>query len=99
MAKGDVVSLAAEIINDCQPPPPIVHIAGAHRAGDLVAALRSAGAAARRETLYSAQPLPALPPVARDLLAANGDEELIVLFFSPRTARLFLDLGAGGRTD
>jgi len=69
----------------------VVHVAGSDRAGDLVAALGAAGVAARREVLYAARAVDALPPAARDALRTAGSV-LWAALFSPRTARLFVRL-------
>jgi uroporphyrinogen-III synthase len=64
----------------------VLHIAGAARAGDLIAALEAQNIAARRLTLYTMREAEALPPAI--LSTAAG----WVALFSPRTAALFARL-------
>lgn len=99
-AEGDVDSLARHIgAERGKAGQGILHIAGADRAGDLVALLRAAGIGAQRLTLYEAKAVKSLPDETSRLLKTDPPEW--VTFFSPRTARLFLqlaaDAGAAGR--
>ncbi|MFC2951436.1 uroporphyrinogen-III synthase [Marinicaulis aureus] len=68
----------------------ILHIAGADRAGDLVAMLGERSVAARRQTLYHAKAEDMLS--AEAVAALKGEPGLWVTLFSPRTATLFLAL-------
>jgi len=68
----------------------LLHASGAQTAGNLAARLRASGFTVRAETLYEAVPAARLPAVAADALA-SGDLEG-VMFFSPRSARIFSDL-------
>lgn len=92
IAEGDVDSLALlvdrqrEMIDGA-----LIHIAGAHRAGDLVSGLKQRGLEARREVLYEATAVDSLPEPARAALLPNTSVEW-VSFFSPRTAALFMAL-------
>lgn len=90
-AEGDVVSLAATIAaqsgaNSGQ----IVHIAGSRRAGDLLGALAERGLKASRIVAYETNEASGLPQAAAT--AIGSGRTLAVTLFSPRTARLFLNL-------
>jgi uroporphyrinogen-III synthase len=91
-AGGDVESLAA-LIAASKPSTPILHLAGADRTGDLVQRLAGSGIEARRAIIYEAVPLAAMAPPAAASLAANAGD-CAIAFFSPRSARLFLDQAA-----
>lgn len=92
IANGDITSLTKLIdqhrrrING-----EILHIAGAHRAGDLVNALELRGLQARRAVLYEANAVDVLPKIARTALVDSPQVDWAT-FFSPRTAALFLAL-------
>lgn len=90
-AGGDVGSLANHIAAESASVGlGLLHAAGEDRAGDLVALLGARGIAARRQTLYRAAPIETLSP---DVIALMAQENgLWVTLFSPRTAKLFLDL-------
>ncbi len=99
-AGGDVETLAGLISGHKQMiSGAVLHIAGAARAGDLVAALKAQNIAARRMTLYTMREVEALPPVA--LFLDLAPDAGWAAFFSPRTAALFARLahsaGAGER--
>ena len=87
-ADGDVDSLAA-LIAKSKPSSPVLHLAGSERAGDLVAALGGKGVSARRAVIYDALECAALAPAAAAALRENP-ADCAVVFFSPRSARLFL---------
>lgn len=92
VADGDVESLlgmtAANFNSGAQG---VLHITGAHRAGDLVAGLKNRGIPARRIVLYEQKDAEHLPPCAvKTLKDCQGS--VYVTFFSPRTARVFLAL-------
>ena len=92
-ADGDVVSLAAVIAAKVRAfSGPVIHIAGARRAGDLIALLKQHGVKADRVVAYETEEAAALPAPARE--AIEAEDNLSVAFFSPRTARLFLSLVA-----
>ena len=92
-ADGDVASLTALIANHASAlSGPVVHIAGARRAGDLMAMLKKQNAAATRIVAYQTEEAARLPAAAQEALEAGAP--LSVALFSPRTARLFLDLVA-----
>ena len=89
IADGDVASLAGIIAAD-GPQGPVLHISGRNQAGNLAAALQSAGCAARRAVLYEARAAENLPP---NVLAALRDKALDgVLLYSKRSAEIFYRL-------
>jgi len=99
VANGDVDSLAALIAKNAGAlPGPVIHIAGTRRAGDLVALLHENGVAAERIVAYETVEATNLPDAAR---AATGSGRAVaVTLFSPRTAKLFLNLvGGAGMTE
>jgi uroporphyrinogen-III synthase len=96
IAGGDVEALAGLIAGHRRSfSGAVLHLAGAARAGDLIAALGVQHIAARRLTLYTMREAEALPP------AALSPDTGWAAFFSPRTAALFAKLveraGAGER--
>ena len=90
-AHGDSADLARLVIDRLDPADGLLfHAAGATVAGDLADALNKAGFKTVRRTLYEAKPVDAL---TADTVTALRDRTLdYVLFFSPRTARIFCDL-------
>ncbi|SDO77507.1 uroporphyrinogen-III synthase [Lutimaribacter pacificus] len=84
-AGGDLRDLLA-LIGREPPDRPLLHIRGAHSAGDLVGSLQAMGLIARAAVVYDqvAQPLSA---GAKALLA--GDGAVVVPLFSPRSAAEF----------
>ncbi|TVR97349.1 MAG: uroporphyrinogen-III synthase [Rhodospirillales bacterium] len=90
-AGGEVTSLAARIAADLDPAAgAVLHIAGSKLAGDLAGALRTSGFSYRRAVLYEARRRQTLPAVARTALGAAAVDG--VVFYSPRTARIFAEL-------
>lgn len=90
-AGGDVDSLADHIASESATLEGcLLHLAGEDRAGDLVASLDARGVPAKRQTLYTAHATRALPPAVVDFLKSDPPEW--AAFFSPRTARLFIEL-------
>ena len=90
-ADGDVDALAGLATARLRPDAgPLVHVAGRVSTGDLVRRLGAAGFAARRVPLYEAVASPTLSPPARRALETQTLAG--VVFFSPRTARLFAKL-------
>lgn len=91
-AYGDAASLAHLIAQErASINGEVLHIAGTHRAGDLVAALAALGLPARREVLYETRDASALPEEALAALASD-EPRLWAAFFSPRSVELFLTL-------
>lgn len=92
IADGDVASLTSLIDHRRgRIAGAILHVAGAHRAGDLVNMLKLRGLEARRDVLYEANAVDILPEKARAALVSPVSVEWAA-FFSPRTAALFLAL-------
>jgi len=90
-ADGDVESLARHIgAERDKADQGVLHIAGADRAGDLVALLKGEDIESRRLTLYEARPVRSLPDDVTQRIKTDPPEW--ASFFSPRTARLFLQL-------
>jgi len=86
-ADGDVHALAALARHRLDPASgPLLHVAGSVRAGDLVQMLGDAFEC-RRVVLYDVVPAAALPDRLAQALK-NRDLDGI-LFYSPRTARIF----------
>ncbi len=88
-ASGDVETLA-RLVSSAKPSSPVLHLAGSERAGDLLALLRKEGVAARRAVIYDAVKTANLTVEARAALTQEP-ENVAVVFFSPRSARLFLE--------
>jgi uroporphyrinogen-III synthase len=88
-ADGDVSALTDLVIARHRPADGfLLHVRGAHAAGDLTGRLAAAGLAARALELYDQTPCP-VPPEAAALLAARAVP--VLAFFSPRSAALFAD--------
>ena len=68
----------------------LLHVAGNVVAGDLVGALRAHGFVIERRVLYEARPVERLSTAA--LSALHGRTIDFALFFSPRTAAIFVRL-------
>ena len=90
-AQGTVRSLADRIAGDLDPTGgAVLHVRGSDVAGDLQADLEARGIRVRRAVLYSAVPVVGLPA---SVCAAIHERACAgVLFFSPRTADLFVRL-------
>ena len=87
---GDINSLAAFIRSELDPADgPILYLSGAETAGDLEAQIKTAGFACHRVVLYDAIPAQSLG-VAEPLLQSGTLDA--VLLYSPRTARIWLQL-------
>ncbi|MEO1252846.1 MAG: uroporphyrinogen-III synthase [Pseudomonadota bacterium] len=90
-AGGDVAALAAGIDEHrSEVSGAVCHIGGRHRAGDLVAALTDRGINAVTIDAYEAVAATALSDAA--IAALRSQTGAAVALFSPRTARLFLEL-------
>ncbi|MBX9746556.1 MAG: uroporphyrinogen-III synthase [Hyphomonadaceae bacterium] len=88
VAEGDVRALAKLVLGRFDPGAgPLVHIAGAHVAGDLDGQLRSAGFTYERRIAYEAVAVTTLPAALLQPLD-------IILFHSARAAETFVNLGA-----
>jgi len=96
-ANGNVDDLAALVIARLKPGDGVlIHSAGSVTAGDLAGVLGAAGFTLRRAVLYEAVAAERLSPALRDALARG--ELAAALFFSPRTAAIFVRLVAGLET-
>ncbi len=84
-AAGDGAALARLIAAEGAAGP-LLHPHGAHRQGDLAAALAGAGIALRAVEVYRQEPRSPSPAAAAVL---NGQTRVIAPIFSPRSARLF----------
>jgi len=95
-ASGDVLALAGLVAARLDPEAgALLHVAGTQLAGDLGGALKAKGFVYRRAVLYEANPATKLSPEA---LRAFRKETLDgVLFFSPRTAEIFVTLARKAR--
>jgi uroporphyrinogen-III synthase len=94
-ANGDNADLARLVIDRLVPSDGMLfHAAGATIVGDLSGALDKAGFRTVRRTLYNAKPVDRLAGTATAM--RNGELDY-VLFFSPRTARIFVELVAAAR--
>jgi uroporphyrinogen-III synthase len=89
-AVDDLARLAAERLRPQDGP--LVHVAGDVVAGDLAGALRVAGFAIERRVLYEARPVAMLSETAVGALRGRSID--FALFFSPRTAAIFVGLAA-----
>lgn len=91
-ADGDVATLAQSIASASARGlfhGPVIHVAGRHRAGDLVAMLVARGIPAERRVAYEAVAAPRLSPQAQDALF-SGDDGACVTLFSARSASVFM---------
>lgn len=75
----------------------LLHLSGQHRAGDLVAELQALGLQATGLRVYEAVAATHLPAHIRDLIGAGKIET--VLFFSPRSAKIFVSLAGSPAQD
>lgn len=90
-ADGDVGTLAALIIEKLAPEAgPLLHIAGTVTAGDLKGVLGRRGFEVQRAVLYEARAVSELPKAVMAAIEARDISG--VLIYSPRTARLFMQL-------
>jgi len=91
-ANGDAAALAAAVPRWLTANAgALLHVCGVQSAGNLASALAARGYAVRREILYAVDAVP-LTPEAREALRAGTVDA--ALFFSPRSARLFLEQAA-----
>lgn len=88
-ADGDARALAKAVPRWLGPQAgALLHACGAESVGDLAESLTQMGFEVRRETLYAVDVLPLSADAANALLDRAVDA---VLFFSPRSARIFVD--------
>ena len=86
-ARGDAADLVAFILEQGAPGP-MLHLRGAHAAGDVAGALQSVGIDAREAVIYAQTPQE-LSAEALDLLA--GKTPVVLPLFSPRSSALLFD--------
>jgi uroporphyrinogen-III synthase len=93
-AGGDVADLVRLAVTRLRPQSGrLLHVAGEVVAGDLSGALRARGFSAERIVLYDARPVATLSgPAIRALRSGKID---FAVFFSPRTAAIFVKLANG----
>lgn len=92
-AAGDVADLARLVAARLdRQRGRILHAAGSTVSGDLAGLLAPEGFVVERAVLYEARPVPALSPQAIAALASGRID--LALFFSPRSAAIFIDLAA-----
>lgn len=84
-AEGDAEALIRRILADA-PEGPLLHLRGRHARGAVAQRLSEAGCTTGEAVLYKQAAKP-LTPQARALL--EGQDLVIVPFFSPRTAEIF----------
>lgn len=90
-ADGEVADLAKLAIERLTPEDGfLLHVSGQQVAGDIEGALSSVGFAYRRVVLYDAVAADALPETLRTALRDKSANA--VLFYSPRSARTFVEL-------
>jgi uroporphyrinogen-III synthase len=92
-AHGDAVALASLAAKRLTPAAGVlVHVAGSETRGDLVLRLKERGFTLRSEVVYDAIAATELPEAASDALRERRLDA--VMFYSPRTARIFATLVA-----
>jgi uroporphyrinogen-III synthase len=90
-AAGDVTDLARLVSERLDPGAgDLLHAAGSAVARDLAASLGESGFSVRRAVLYEARPVENLSPETAAQFRDSGFDA--VLFFSPRTAAVFVTL-------
>jgi uroporphyrinogen-III synthase len=91
-AGGDAAGLAQHIAASRDPGRgPILYLSGREQAADFAGVLGKCGFAVTRAVLYDAMPAKILPPDIRE-------SEAVVLY-SPRTARIWVELGGRAALD
>ncbi len=90
VADSSVESMADLIVSCTDDNAVILHIAGAHRAGDLQDLLKEKNRQCRLAVLYEAHQIATLPSKVQQQL--RDDEITAATFFSQRSANLFLSL-------
>jgi uroporphyrinogen-III synthase len=86
-ARGDAADLVACILEQ-DAPGPLLHLRGAHAAGDVAGALQSVGIDAREAVIYAQKPQK-LSAEALTVLA--GATPVVLPLFSPRSSALVFD--------
>ena len=95
-AEGDAVALAEVVTAKLNPDNgALFHAAGAETTGRLRQRLEANGFTVQTEILYEARAADTLPAAARDALAADALDGVLV--FSPRSGRILAELAAAAR--
>jgi uroporphyrinogen-III synthase len=93
-ADGDSRALAEAVARWTRPEKgALLHVCGEDAPGTLVENLARRGFTARRAVLYGIEAATALPADARDALEKNAVD--VVMFFSPVSAKIFLEMCGG----
>jgi uroporphyrinogen-III synthase len=92
-ADGDAAALADAVPQWVDPAAgALLHVAGAEGSGWLAERLTARGFAVRRLELYRVEAAAHLPPLA--VQAVQGNDVEAAMFFSPRSAQVFVDCAA-----
>lgn len=90
-AAGDAESLSRLVTARLNPADgSLLHLSGAEIRGNLCENLKGAGFACRRQVIYDAKPAEILPPSALTALETGTLDA--AMFFSPRSAKIFIGL-------
>ena len=92
-ADGDAVALAEATSDWAKPKGVLLHVCGGDAPGTLANTLAARGFQVRRAVLYGMAAAGEVPHEARTALVESRLDG--VMFFSPKTARLFLTLAEG----
>jgi uroporphyrinogen-III synthase len=92
-ADGDAVALAEATTRWARPEDVLLHVCGEDAPGTLADTLAARGFTVRRAVLYGMAAAGELPPEVRAALEQGHLDA--VMFFSPKSARLFLTLAQG----
>jgi uroporphyrinogen-III synthase len=92
-ADGDALALAEAVARWAEPEGVLLHVCGEDAPGTLADTLAVRGFQVRRAVLYGMAAAAELPDDARAALRQGGLDA--VMFFSPKTARLFVTLAEG----
>jgi uroporphyrinogen-III synthase len=90
---GDALALADAATGWAKPGAVLLHVCGKEAPGTLADTLAARGFAVRRAVLYGMEAATALPIETRAALRAGLFDA--VMFFSPKSAALFLELTGG----
>jgi uroporphyrinogen-III synthase len=96
-ADGDAKALAAATRSWAPPHSVLLHVCAEDAPGALAEQLSQSGYTVRRFALYAIEPASHLADAARQALKDRALDA--VMFFSPRTARIFLQVAEGLPTD
>ena len=96
-ADGDAKALAEATRGWARPGAVLLHVCAEDAPGTLCDQLSASGFTVRRCALYTIEPATHLPPETIAALQARAADA--VMFFSPRTARIFVQLAQALPTD